>query len=124
MSTPIADVEAAEERRWAVQLAGDSEALAELLHDELSYTHTNGLVDTKTSFVDAIANKGFDYRSAERTDVALRVVGDTALFTGRVAMHVIAGGREVHLDARYSAVWANGDDGWRFLCWQSTPIPA
>ena len=123
MSNPIADVEAAEERRWQAQLGADTAVLEELLADELQYTHSNGLVDTKRSYVDGIANAVFDYRSADRTDVAVEVVGDTAMITGRVAMHVVAGGRDVHLDSRYSAIWVRGDDGWRFLCWQSTPIP-
>jgi hypothetical protein len=124
MSNAIADVEAAEERRWAAQLGADTAALEELLADELSYTHSNGLVDTKRSYVDAIANKVFDYRSADRTDVAVEVIGDTAMITGRVAMHVVAGPREVHLDSRYSAIWVRRDGAWQFLCWQSTPVPA
>ncbi len=124
MSNEMAEVEAAEDRRWAAQLGADTEALAELLADELSYTHSNGLVDTKASFLDAIANKVFDYRSADRTDVSVALVGETAVIAGRVAMLVVAGGREVNLDSRYSAVWARHDGRWQFVCWQSTPIPA
>lgn len=124
MSNPIADVQAAEDQRWAAQLAGDTAALEKLLAEELSYTHSNGLVDTKASFVDAVANKVFDYRSAERTDVAIEVIGDLGMVTGRVAMHVVAGTREVHLDSRYSAIWVRRDGRWQFVCWQSTPIPA
>lgn len=118
-------VRAAEERRWAAQLESDRGALEELLADELQYTHSNGVVDTKRSYVDNIANEVLDYRSAERSDVALQVIGDVAMFTGRVVMHVVANrSRDVHLDTRYSAIWVNRDGAWRFLCWQSTPIPA
>ncbi len=124
MSNEMAEVEAAEDRRWAAQLGADTEALAELLADELAYTHSNGLVDTKASYLDAIANKVFDYRSADRTDVTVAMIGETAVITGRVAMFVVAGSREVHLDSRYSAVWARRDGRWQFVCWQSTPIPA
>ncbi len=124
MSNAIADVEAAEDRRWTAQFESDTDTLADLLADELVYTHSNGLVDTKSSFLDAITNAVFDYRSADRTDVTVSVVGDTALITGRAAMHVVARGRDVHLDSRYSAVWVNTDAGWRFLAWQSTPVPA
>ena len=120
----VAEVEAAEERRWTAQLEADTATLEELLADELSYTHSNGLVDTKASYVAAIADKVFDYRSADRTDVKVEVIGDTAMITGRVAMHVVAGSRDVHLDSRYSAIWVRRDGAWRFLCWQSTPIPS
>lgn len=120
----VAEVEAAEERRWTAQLEADTATLEELLADELSYTHSNGLVDTKASYVAAIADEVFDYRSADRTDVNVVVIGDTAMVTGRVAMHVVAGPRDVHLDSRYSAIWVRRDGAWRFLCWQSTPIPS
>ena len=67
----------------------------------------------------------FDYRSADRTDGAVVVVGDTAMVTGRVAMHVVAnqGARSVDLDSRYSAIWVRREGTWRFLCWQSTTLP-
>lgn len=124
MSNQIADVQAAEDRRWAAQIGADTAAMEEILADELQYTHSNGLVDTKRSYIDAIANKVFDYRSADRTDVAVEVIGDMAMFTGRVAMHVVAGGRDVNIDGRYSAIWVKRDGRWQFVCWQSTPMPA
>ena len=58
------------------------------------------------------------------TDVAVEVIGDMAMFTGRVAMHVVAGGRDVNIDGRYSAIWVKRDGRWQFVCWQSTPMPA
>lgn len=120
----VAEIEQLEDRRWEAQIAPDLEALAALLDDELSYTHSNSLVDTKSSYLAAIEQKVFDYRNQERSDVRTVVVGDTALATGRVVIDVVAGGRELQLTARYSAVWTRRADGWRFLCWQSTPVPA
>ncbi|MEL7208666.1 MAG: nuclear transport factor 2 family protein, partial [Actinomycetota bacterium] len=120
----VAEIEQLEDRRWEVQIAADVEGLAALLDDELSYTHTNSLVDTKSSYLDAVEKKVFDYRGENRSEVKTVVVGDTGLATGRIDIEVVAGGRELQLSARYSAVWARRDEGWRFLCWQSTPIPS
>jgi ketosteroid isomerase-like protein len=124
MNDAVAEIEAMEERRWAAQLGTDLETLVEVLDEELSYTHSNGLVDTKRSFVDALANKTFDYRRADRSDVAIAVVGDAAMVTGRVAMQVAVdkGERSVDLDSRYSAIWVRRGGDWRFLCWQSTAV--
>lgn len=121
VTTEIAHLE---DRRWEAQIAEDISTLEQLYAPELSYTHSNGHVDTKESYIKAIANKVFDYRSEERTDTATVVVGDTAMVTGRVKIHVIAGGADRHLDARYSVIWVRRDGAWQFLCWQSTPIPA
>ena len=113
-----------EERRWAAMIAKDTAALGELFADEMSYTHSNALVDTKASYLKAIDERIFDYRSVERTDTEGRRVGEAVLVTGRAQLDVAAGGRQVHLNARYTVVYVRKDGRWQFLCWQSTSIPA
>lgn len=120
----LAEIEALEDRRWAALLASDVDALGQLLADELQYTHSNGLVDTKDSYLEAITDKTFDYRSEDRSDMAIAVVGDTAMMTGRCAFTVIVGeSRTVDLDCRYSTVWVRRGQSWQLLCYQSTPLP-
>lgn len=122
MSSAADAITALEDQRWEAQIGADTDTLEALIDDALSYTHSNGAVDTKASYLKAIEKGIFDYRSENRTDVTVHVAGDTAMVTGRIAIEVVAGGREVNLDSRYSVIWAKGADGWRFLCWQSTPI--
>jgi ketosteroid isomerase-like protein len=120
----VAEIETLEDRRWAAQIAEDTATLGELLADDLTYTHSNALVDTKATYLDNIVNRVFDYRSEKRTDTQILISGDAALVTGRVQFVVVAGGRTVDLDARYTAVWLRRDGTWRFYCWQSTSIPS
>ena len=124
MSDPVAEVTACEDRRWEAMIAKDVAALGELFADELSYTHSNASVDTKASYLKAIEDRVFDYRSADRTDTQTTVIGDTALITGRARIGVVARGNELELDARYTVVWVRRGGAWQFLCWQSTPRPA
>lgn len=118
------EVLAQEERRWAAMIAKDTATLGELFADELSYTHSNALVDTKASYLKAIEERIFDYQAVERTDTEARQVGDAVLVTGRAQIDVAAAGRQVRLNARYTVVYVRKDARWQFLCWQSTPIPA
>lgn len=117
----IADLES---RRWAAMIDKDLDALDALFHDRMQYTHSNAMVDDKASYIKAIDERVFDYRSADVTDREIAVVGDTALVTGRAQFHVVAGGHDVNLDARFSAVWVRDDGRWRFLAWQSTSRPS
>ncbi len=112
-----------EERRWAAMIAKDTKTLGELFADEMSYTHSNAMVDTKASYLKAIAERTFDYRDVQRFDTQVSVINDTALVTGRAEINVAARGREVKLNARYSVVWVRREGSWQFLCWQSTPVP-
>ncbi len=43
----IKALEALEDRRQAAMLAGDLDTLGEILHDELTYVHSTGGIDTK-----------------------------------------------------------------------------
>lgn len=113
-----------ERQRWQAILDKDVDALDRLTAEELSYTHSNALVDTKESYLRAIRDRVFDYREARRFDEECRVIGDVALLTGRAEIDVVAGGSLRHLNARYSVVWVRRDGRWQFLCWQSTAVPA
>ena len=62
---PVAEVTEHEDRRWAAMIAKDIDALSALFADELSYTHSNASVDTKSSYLKAIEERYFDYRTVE-----------------------------------------------------------
>lgn len=124
MTITEAEVLELEDKRWAAQINEDLESLGDLLCDELRYTHSNTIVDTKASYIEAIANKTFDYRRADRSDTEVQIIGGTALVTGRADIHVVAGERDLQLSARYSVVWVDRGDRWQLLMWQSTPVPS
>lgn len=118
------DIEAMEAQRWAAQIAEDIDKLGELFHDELTYTHSNAIVEDKASYLNSIKTKRFDYKAAELSDTKIAAVGSTGVVTGRAQIEVEAGGHLVHLNARYTAVWVNVDGTWQFIAWESTSIPA
>lgn len=119
-----ADILALEDRRWAAQIGEDLGALGELLADEMRYTHSNGVVDTKTSYIKAIETKVFDYRSSDRTNTEVQLFGGAALVTGQADINVVTARGDMNLKARYTVVWAELNGAWQLITWQSTPLPA
>ena len=124
MTDTAAEIRALEDRRYTAMIDKDVAALDELLAEELSYTHSNALVDTKASYLDAIEKRVFDYRDSTRLEEDIVVFGDAARITGHVQIHVVAGSRDLHLNARFTVLYVRQDGRWRFAAWQSTPIPA
>jgi len=118
------DILALEDRRYAAMTAQDAATLAQLLHDDLVYTHSSAVIDTKHSYVEGIRSGKFRYSKIERTGEKVRVYGDTALVTGRAAIEVAVDGKPKSLRLRYLDVWVNQPGGWKFVAWQSTSIPA
>ena len=117
------DVLQLEERRWAALLASDFDTLDELTHPQLSYTHSNAVVDTKDAWIGSMTGGLVDYLAVEREDIALITSGTTAIITGKATFTVALPDREIVIVARFTAVWVNENGNWQFLAWQNTPIP-
>ena len=113
-----------EDRRWEAMIGKDLAALEQLLHPQLTYTHSNARVDTKDSYIKSIADGVVSYLAVERDDTSVTEIGDTAVITGRAKFTVHAMGRDVAIESRYSSVWINDGGRWQFFVWQNTPFPA
>lgn len=114
------DVLALEEKRCAAMTARDADALAAMLHDDLVYTHSSGVVDDKATYLDAIRSGRTLYHSIERTGERVRAYGGTALVTGNADIEVDVGGQHKSLRLCYLDVWTRTPQGWKFVAWQST----
>ena len=113
------EIIALENRRIEAMINADVQVLEEILADDLIYTHTTARLDTKTSFIEAIASGRSNYRSVQRKDVEVRQFGDTAVVTGQAKFHV----GDNKFEARFIDVYAKRNDAWQMVAWQSTRLP-
>ncbi len=110
-----------EEQRYAAMLAGDVAALERLLDDELSYTHSNGVVDTKASYIAGVREKLWEYKSISRENERVVLRGDAALVHCRLRIELLVRGTPRKVDANVLGVWVRSGTEWRLLAIQSTP---
>jgi uncharacterized protein (TIGR02246 family) len=113
-----------EERRRKAMLGADIAVLDEMFVDDLSYTHSNAVMERKALYLERLAAKHYDYRELNFLDQDIRVTGDAALITGRMTGEVVIAGQVRQLNSRTTVVWIRRDGRWRMLTFQSTPIPA
>lgn len=113
-----------EAERCAAIIASDESALSRLLHDDMIYTHSSGLADTKSSFIEALKSGKFDYKRIENQGERVRLYGDTALVSGQAAVDIDVEGAPRTLNLSYLAAWTRTETGWKFVAWQSASIPA
>ena len=104
-------------------LALEDKRYAAMLHDELLYTHSSGLTDTKATWLASLRSGKTKYKSAACSDRKVRLVGDTALVTGRAAIEAEINGQPRSLRLVFLNAWTKTPKGWKFIAWQSTPQP-
>jgi len=113
-----------ETRRYSATCEADAKTLEELLGDSLVYTHSYGGADSKSSYLDGIRSKKWQYQEVERPIEDIQVHGDCAVVTGQVRIELLSGGQPKKLNSRFTNVWVKGRQGWQMVAWQSTPLPA
>jgi ketosteroid isomerase-like protein len=120
----LAAIQAADKARIAAMQSGDRNKLDAVFSSDLRYAHSNGVVDSKTSFIDILATGktkyvGYDYEEQSFTFPSPGI----ALMTGRA--HVQAESATGKMDSILSflAVWREENGHWRFLAWQSCKLP-
>ncbi|MGZ4604299.1 MAG: nuclear transport factor 2 family protein [Kineosporiaceae bacterium] len=119
-----AAVLAAEDRRYRAVIEGDLAALEEMLADELSYTHSNGSVDTKDSYLEKLRTRYYVYDRVDHPVDRVAVVGDCAIVVGRMVADIHVQGTPKHLDNLVLVVWTRARGDWQLLGFAPTVPPA
>ncbi|WP_433496634.1 nuclear transport factor 2 family protein [Sphaerimonospora sp. CA-214678] len=117
-SVSVLDLDA---RRWNALVENDIDLLDELFADDLSYVHSNGMRDSKESYLGALREGVFRYLDVDVPAVEERRFGDTAVITGDAVATTRSAAGELVISIRYTAVWSLLDGKWRFVAWHSCP---
>ncbi|MCB1278849.1 nuclear transport factor 2 family protein [Prosthecobacter sp.] len=119
----LAAVQAADAARLAAMKSGERSQLEAIFSDELRYSHSSGVVDTKASFIDVLTKGTTKYLSVdyEERDFSFPAPG-IALMTGRAKFKIGTPNGELDPTLAFLAVWRLEDGHWRFLAWQSCKL--
>ena len=117
------EVLALDKRRIKAMIEGDAGELEKLLHRDLKYTHSSGLVDSKDSYIRGVREKLWDYLSIKPTNMLMTVYGDTALIHCRLQIDLEVKGVPRQVDSLALTVWVKDEGRWQVLAVHSTPHP-
>lgn len=118
---PVADLE---QRRWRALVTGDLEELDRLFADDLTYTHSNGMVDTKESYLEALRDGVYRYVDIDVAEPTSHDFGGAVVVTGAAVVTSESAQGRLVAPLRYTAVWAEQAGTWQFAAWHSCPVPA
>ena len=118
------EILALEDKRFAAMVARDFGGLEALVHDQLRYTHSSGNTDGKATWLESMKSGRVKYKKASCSEQKVQIYGDTALITGRANIEAEIGGQAKTLKLLFLNAWTRTPQGWKFVAWQSTPLPA
>lgn len=120
----VAEVLQADDARIAAMRAADRAALEAVFADDLHYAHSNGVVDTKASFLQVLTSGTTKYLAIEPEQRQVKLVAPgVALVSGRARIQAESKGTQMDAVLSYLAVWRLENGTWRFLAWQSCRLP-
>ena len=77
-------VAAAVEKLRKAMIAADKTALANIAADQLSYGHSNGLIEDKAAFIDQFVTGKSVFLTIDLSDQTIRISGDAAIVRHRL----------------------------------------
>ena len=106
---------------WRKAVLGqDVKMLDKLFADELTYGHSNSVMDTKKSFITSIGTKKEVYNELNLDDMDVTIVGNNALVRHKMTGNVtLADGTISKPNLGVLQVWNKTKKGWQLLARQA-----
>lgn len=119
----VQEIAQLERRRFDAQIAKDTAALADILADDLIYTHSNGHQDGKASYLASVASGQSRYDHVDLESLTVRPYADdrTAVVNGQVRINLGPGadGQPQLIRIKYAVVYVRQSEGWRMVLWHA-----
>jgi len=103
-------------------ISGDTAKLADVFGDDILIVHSDGGIDTKVNFLDAISSGRLRLMSYERSDVQIRMYGSsTALLFSKATKVFTYRGAPARATDTSMVIFARAGNRWRIVAMQNTP---
>jgi len=107
----------------AAQAAGKADAIAPLLAEDLSYSHSSGAVDNKAKLLAGITNANYKWTSLEYKNPTVKVVGPAAIVRFNfVGEQEFTDGRKTPQNLAILMNWQKQGDEWKLLSRSATKL--
>ncbi len=114
--------EALERQRFEAMTTKNTATLEVMLSDQLTYTHSNGLIEDKQQHLENIRTGKLQYRSIQSEEMKLRFYRRTVVGTGIVNVTGVLNEKEFSIQLRYTDVYVKEKGKWRLAAWQSLKL--
>lgn len=93
-------------------VAKDSVALSKVLADDVTYGHTNGMIQTKAELIRSVVSKEQDYKSIDPSDMKIRLFDNTAIVNMNAKIVLTYKNEPMELKMKITLVWVKKNNEW------------
>ena len=91
----------------------DSAGLSNLLADDVSYGHSNGMIQTKAELIRDVVSGVQDYRSIDPSDMNVRIFGHSGIVNLKAKVKLLSAGTPMDLNLAMVLVWIKKEKDWK-----------
>ncbi|WP_066742173.1 nuclear transport factor 2 family protein [Cupriavidus sp. D384] len=117
-------VTSAAEKLRVAMVDPDQATLSGLVGESLSYGHSGGRIDTKTSFIGDLLDKKSDFVSISITDQTVHVSGDVAVIRHTLSGETLDNGKQGTVLLKVLQVWQKQGGHWKLIARQAVKAAA
>ena len=111
-----------ERQRFEAMTEKNVEFLDGVLADELTYGHSNGLIESREDHLRNITSGDITYLEMEPLEMDVRSFRRSAVITGLLRVKGLYRGKEFDIRLRYTDVYQKQKGRWRLVAWQSVKV--
>ena len=119
-TNPEQEVLAAQDLWRQAMTRKDRAAFEKVLHADLRYGHSSGLIETKAQAIQHVLGSTAIWERIDFQDTLVKVQGDTAIVTGKVDVHQRGTKNRTLIKLVVLSVWKKGPPGWQMIARQAT----
>jgi hypothetical protein len=103
-------------------IAKDSVTLSNLLADDVTYGHTNGIIQTKAQLIRDVMSGVQDYKSIEPSNMNTRIYENTGVVTMNSKVIMNYQDKPLELNMFVTLVWIKSNNDWKLVARQSVKL--
>jgi hypothetical protein len=97
----------------------DSVTLSGLLADDVTYGHTNGIIQTKAQLIRSVVSGEQDYKSIDPSNMLVRIYENTGVVTMNSKVTMNYQDKPLEMNMFVTLVWIKDNNDWKLVARQS-----
>ena len=111
-----------EQRRFEAMTQQDIPFLEEVLAENVTYAHSNGLVENKRQHLENVRSGNITYQEMKVEESATRLYKKTAVTNGIINVKGLYKGTSFNVRLGYTNVYVRQKRQWKLAAWQSVKL--